>query len=61
MIILKLRKSWTHVGTTPLFRALLLDSATYYFAFVLTFGLEFVAHTSSEVSGLDLDLDLHHV
>ena len=51
MIILKVRKSWQHVGDTPLFRALVLDGALYYCAFVLALSLETFAATSNEVGG----------
>jgi len=54
MVVLKIRKGWTHIGTTPLLRALLLGSAVYYFVFVLAFGLELAAHTSSKVGRLHL-------
>lgn len=56
MIVLKMRNSWSYVRTMPLIRALLLDGAIYYFAFVLAFGLEVVANIISEVG----DLHLYH-
>lgn len=56
MIVLKMRNSWSYVRTMPLIRALLLDGAIYYFAFVLAFGLEVVANVISEVG----DLHLYH-
>jgi hypothetical protein len=52
MIVLKVRQSWAHVGTLPLFRALILDGATYYFVIALTFSLNIVATMNSEVGGL---------
>jgi hypothetical protein len=52
MIVLKVRSSWTHVGALPLFRALILDGATYYFVLALTFGLNIVATMNNEVSEL---------
>jgi len=56
MIVLKIRKSWIHVGNTPLARALLVGGAAYYFLFVLAFGLELVANSSSEVGSLHLSM-----
>jgi hypothetical protein len=52
MILLKIRKSWTHVGNSPLARALLVDGATYYVFFALAFGLELFATSSNEVGTL---------
>ena len=54
MIILKIRKTWVHVGDTPLAWALVVDGATYYIVFVLAFGLELVANSNSEVGSLHL-------
>jgi hypothetical protein len=56
MIILKIRKTWVHVGSTPLGWALVVDGAAYYFLFVLAFGLELVANSSSEVGSLHLSI-----
>jgi hypothetical protein len=33
----------------PLFRALVVDGATYYLIFIIAFGLQIVANTSNEV------------
>lgn len=52
MIVLKVYQSWAHVGTLPLFRALILDGATYYFVLALTCGLNIFATMSSEVGTL---------
>ena len=49
MIVLKVRQSWSHVGTLPLFRALILDGAAYYLVLALTFSLNIVATMNSEV------------
>jgi len=49
MIVLKVRKNWNHVGTMPLFRALVLDGAIYYCVFTLAFSLEFIASMNSDV------------
>lgn len=54
MITLKIRKTWAHVGDTPLAWALVVDGATYYIFFVLAFSLELVANSNSEVSSLRL-------
>jgi len=54
MIVLKIRKTWVHVGNTPLARALVVGGAAYYFVFVLAFGLELVANSSREVSSSHL-------
>ena len=50
MIVGKVYGSWKHVGPMPLFRALIMDGATYYVIFILAFCLEIVANTSSVVS-----------
>ena len=49
MIILKVRQSWSHVGTLPLFRALILHGAAYYLVLALTFSLSIVATMNSQV------------
>jgi hypothetical protein len=51
MIVLKVRQSWTHVGTVPLFRALILGGITYYIVLALAFGFNIVATMNSEVGG----------
>jgi len=38
-----------HVGPMPLFRALVVDGATYYLIFILAFALEIVANSSDVV------------
>ena len=50
MVFLKMRTSWTYVGSTPLLQALLLHGAAYYFVLGLAFGLGIVATMSDEVS-----------
>ena len=52
MTFFKVYKSWTLVGTMPLFRALIVDGAIYYFVLAFTFGLDVVANMNSEVSEL---------
>jgi len=52
MVYLKVRTSWTYVGSTPLLRALLLHGAAYYFVLSLAFGVAIVASTSHEVQAL---------
>jgi len=52
MVVLKIRQSWANVGTMPLFRALILDGATYYFVLALTSSLNIVATMNSEVGAL---------
>ena len=54
MIILKIGSNWKHVGTMPLFRALVLDGVIYYFVFIVAFSLEIIAKTSSEVGLLQV-------
>jgi len=54
MIVLKVRKNWSHVGTMPLFRALVLDGAIYYCVWILAFSFEIIASTKSEVGVLHL-------
>jgi len=49
MIYLKVRKSWTHVGPSPLLRALLLDGAAYYVALSLALSLEIASSMHSEI------------
>jgi len=49
MIILKVRRTWKHVSSMPLFRALILDGAIYYCVFVVAFSLDSVASASIEV------------
>jgi len=51
MIVLKVRQSWSHVGTLPLFRALILHGAAYYLVLALTFSLNIVATMNGEVGG----------
>jgi hypothetical protein len=51
MIFVKIRKSWTHAGSTPLLRALLLHGAAYYFVLALAFALQIVASMNNKVSG----------
>jgi len=46
MIISKVYRSWKHVGPMPIVQALVMDGATYYVIFILTFSLEIVANTS---------------
>ena len=36
----------------PLFRALVVDGATYYLIFIIAFGVQIVANTSNEVGRL---------
>jgi len=54
MIILKMRKSWNHGGGMPLVRALVLDGAIYYCAFMSAFSLDVIASTHSDVGLLRL-------
>ena len=54
MIVLKVHKSQKHVGSMPLFQALFVDGAIYYSVFVLTFIIDVIASTSTEVGVLDL-------
>ena len=54
MIALKIRKTWFHVGDTPLAWSLIVDGAAYYIVFVLAFGLEGLATSNSEVGSLRL-------
>jgi len=49
MIILKVRQTWKHLGSMPLFRALVLDGTTYYCVFVLAFSLDSAASAGTEV------------
>jgi hypothetical protein len=51
MVFFKIRKNWTHAGSTPLLRALLLHGAAYYLVLSLTFGLAIIASMSNEVRG----------
>ena len=57
MVFLKMRTSWTYVGSTPLLQALLLHGAAYYFVLGLAFGLGIVASMSDEVSALHVHCD----
>ena len=52
MFIVKVYQNWVHLGPMPLFRALVLDGATYYFVFILAYCLEMVATTNDQVGGL---------
>jgi hypothetical protein len=54
MIIYKAYRSWVHLGPMPIFRALVLDGATYYFIFILAFCLEIVANMSNVVCRIHL-------
>jgi hypothetical protein len=54
MMVLKVRKSWNHVGAMPLLRALVLDGAIYYCVFLFAFLVEVLASTSREVGMLHL-------
>jgi len=54
MIILKIHKSWNHVGGMPLLRALVLDGVIYYCVFVFAFSLDVIASTRIEVGLLHL-------
>jgi len=54
MTFTKVCQSWVHVGSMPLFRALLVNGATAYFVLALTFGLDIVANTNNEVGGFHL-------
>jgi len=49
MIVLKVHKSWTYTRGMPLFRALILDGATYYLVLTLGFGLYTLATMNNEV------------
>jgi len=49
MIIIRVYRSSVHVGSMPLVRALVVDSATYYRIFIHPFGLEIVANSSDVV------------
>ena len=49
MIIIKVYQSWVHVGPMPLFRALVLDGATYYLLFIIIFSLAMVANANDVV------------
>jgi len=49
MVFLKVHKSWVHVGTTPLLRALLVDGTAYYVVLSLVLGLEIIADMSDKV------------
>jgi len=55
MIIFKVQRSWRHVGPLPLFRALVVDGATYYLIFILAFVLELIANASDVVCKAPLD------
>ena len=52
MIVLKVGRTWKHVGAMPLFRALVLDGVLYYFIFIIALSLEIIAKRSSEVGKL---------
>ena len=52
MIVLKAGRNCKHVGTMPLFRALVLDGVTYYLIFIIAISVEILAKTSSEVGML---------
>ena len=54
MIVLKMCKSWNHGGGMPLVRALVLDGAIYYCAFMSAFSLDVIASTYNEVGLLHL-------
>ena len=49
MTLFNVCKRWTHVGTLPLFRSLLVHGAISYLFLTLTFGLDIVAYTNSKV------------
>lgn len=49
MIALKAGRNCKHVGTMPLFRALVFDGVIYYLIFIIAISVEIFAKTSSEV------------
>ena len=60
MIIINVYQSWVHVGTMPLFRALVLDGATYYLLFIIIFSLDMAANTNDVVCRLYLTVSNTH-
>jgi hypothetical protein len=51
MTFVSVFKSWARVSAMPLFRALVVDGAIFYFVLALTFGLDIVAYMNDEVGG----------
>jgi len=49
MIIFKAYQSWVHLGPMPIFRALVLDGATYYLIFILAYTLQLIGRMSNVV------------
>ena len=60
MIIIKVSRSWVHLGPMPLFRALVLDGATYYLVFIIAFSLDMFANTNDTVCRLYLTVSNRH-
>ena len=60
MIIIKVSRSWVHVGPMPLFQALVLDGATFYLVFIIAFSLAMVANANDVVCRFYLTVSNTH-
>ena len=60
MIIIKVSRSWVHLGPMPLFRAFVLDGAIYYLVFIIAFSLDMVANTNDVVCRFYLTVSNRH-
>ena len=60
MIIIKVSRSWVHVGPMPLFRVLVLDGAAYFLLFIIVFSLAMVANANDVVCRLYLTVSNTH-